>query len=112
MKRLILALSMVILTATVSFAQFVANFKDASGTASASSSLALSANNSRQYLLIQNISSNTLGFTVDGTTAAIGTAGTVTLAAGQGVIFQQSVPAGAINVIGSSAGTTYTIKYL
>lgn len=112
MKKILLTIFLLLGIASVSYAQFVANFKDASGNVSTVSTQALASNNSRQYLLIQNISANNLGFTVDGTTAAIGTPGTVTLAAGQGVIFQTNVPAGAVNVIGSASSTSYTIKYL
>lgn len=94
------------------FAQFVANFKDASGTVSTASTQALGAA-TRQMILVQNVSaSNNLGVTFDGTVAAIGSAGTIILTPGQGIIFQGNVPAGAINVIGSASSTTYTIKYL
>lgn len=89
----------------------VFNLLDASGTVGTTSTQVQGILN-RIYFQIQNISSvNSLGITVDGKVAAIGVPGTITLAPGQGLIYQGVVPAGVINVIGSGSGTTYTIKY-
>lgn len=83
---------------------------DSSGTVGTSSTQALAANAARRILELQNVSTTqTLGFTTDGTTAAIGSAGTFTLLPGQG--YNPSVPpTGAIEVIGSSASTPFTLK--
>ena len=114
MKKIVLSSLLAIVLWGSTLAWAVNNYLDASGTVSTASTQALASNVSRQFLMIQNVStnSNNLGVTLDGTVAAIGSAGTITLAAGQGVIFQQNVPSGAVNVIGSASSTVYTIKYL
>ena len=83
--------------------------KDFSGTCGTATKVALPIDNGRVVLELQNISANTLGFTTDGTPAAIGTPGTFQLAPGQG--YNPAVPpTGEINVVGSASGTVYTLK--
>lgn len=85
---------------------------DASGTVGTSAAIALTANNNRQYLTIQNVhATQNLGYTVNGTTPIIAQAGTFTLTPGQQVILDTFVPTGAVTVIGSGASTAYTINW-
>lgn len=60
----------------------------------------MAANANRHYLLIQNISANNMGINLNGGVAAIGTAGTITLAAG-GSLEMNFPPIGAITIIGT-----------
>lgn len=78
---------------------------DRSGTASTTSSTLAPANASRRSLNIQNISANTLGINEFGGTAAIGTPGTYTLAAGGTLNVRTR---NAVTVIASAASSPYT----
>lgn len=76
-----------------------------SRTVSSSSTELVPANKLRRYLLIQNID-DTINVGVNpGGTAAIGTAGTITLLPGGSVVFEgEGIPQNAFNVI-SASGT-------
>jgi len=78
---------------------------DRSGTAGTSSAALAAANTSRRGLNIQNISANVLGINEIGNTAAIGSPGTYTLAAGASFNVRTNQ---AVNVIASAAGSAYT----
>lgn len=78
---------------------------DRSGTAGTSSSTLAAANAVRRGLNIQNISANNMGINEFGGTAAIGTAGTYTVAAGASINVRTS---NAISVIASAAASAYT----
>lgn len=78
---------------------------DRSGTAGTSSGTLAPANANRRGLNIQNISANTLGINEFGGTAAIGSPGTYTVAAGATINVRTS---NAISVIASAAGSAYT----
>jgi len=78
---------------------------DRSGTAGTSASVLAPALATRKGLEIQNISANVLGVNEIGGTAAIGTAGTYTLAAGASMRVRTSR---AISVIASVAASAYT----
>lgn len=78
---------------------------DRSGTAGTTSAQLAAANATRRGLNIQNISANNLGINEFGGTAAIGTAGTYTLAAGATLNVRTNRQ---INVIASAASSAYT----
>lgn len=78
---------------------------DRSGTAGTASTQLAGANPNRRGLNIQNVSANSLGIHEFGGTAAIGSAGTYTLAAGATLNVRTS---NQINVIASAAGSAYT----
>lgn len=78
---------------------------DRSGTASTSSTKLADANPTRRGLEIQNISSNNIGINEFGATAAIGTAGTYTLAAGASTRIRTNQQ---VNVVASAANSAYT----
>ncbi len=78
---------------------------DRSGTAGTTSAQLAAANPSRRGLNIQNISANNLGINEFGGTAAIGTAGTYTLAAGATINVRTNRQ---INVIASAAASAFT----
>lgn len=85
---------------------------DASVTVGASAAVALAANAQRQYLTIQNVhATQNVGYTANGTTPVIASAGTFTLTPGQQVIFDTFVPTGAVTVIGSGSSTPVTINW-
>lgn len=77
--------------------------------------VALAADPTRQFLQIQNNhATQTLGFTLDGSTPVIGQAGTIVLAGGTGsaggtATYDTFVPTGAVTIIGSGAATPATI---
>lgn len=75
-----------------------------SGTAGTSTTLA-AANSARRGLNIQNISTGNIGINEFGGAAAIGTAGTYTVAAGGSINVRTN---GQINVVGSAASLAYT----
>jgi len=78
---------------------------DRSGTAGTSSTTLAAANAARRGLNIQNISANNIGINEVGSTAAIGTPGTYTLAAGASFNVRTNQQ---VNVIASAAGSAYT----
>jgi hypothetical protein len=78
---------------------------DRSGSASTTSAQLAAANTSRRGLNIQNISANVLGINEIGGTAAIGTAGTYTVAAGATINVRTNRQ---VNVIASVAASAYT----
>ena len=81
---------------------------DRSGTATTTSAEILAGNGQRRALLIQNISSVNVGLSTG--TAAIGTAGTLTLAAGQSLSFDgPTCPLNALNAIAASGTAAITI---
>lgn len=69
---------------------------------SGSSQTLMAANANREVLIIQNIAANSMGVNLSGGTAAIGTAGTITLPAGASLTFDNSPPVGAITIIGTA----------
>lgn len=74
-----------------------------STTVGTSSASILVANKNRRYLLIQNVSSVNLGVSTHNGTAAIGTAGTVTLLPGGSIEFKdKDVPRNAMTGICAS----------
>ena len=91
--------------ADVGSAQRLVAGTDRSGTAGTTSSTLAAANPTRKGLNIQNISANTLGVNEFGGAAAIGTAGTYTVAAGASLNVRTNRQ---VNVIASAAGSTYT----
>lgn len=81
-----------------------------STTVTGSSSQILPADSSRRYLLIVNVCSQNIGISITGTTAAIGTAGTVTLFPGGSMEFTgRDVPQNALNGISASGTCGVTI---
>ena len=78
---------------------------DRSGTAGTTSTTLAAANTARRGLNVQNISANNLGINEFGGTAAIGTAGTYTLAAGATINVRTNR---LITVIASAAASAYT----
>lgn len=78
---------------------------DRSSTAGTSSTMLAAANTARRGLNIQNISANNIGINEVGGTAAIGTPGTYTLAAGASFNVRTNQQ---VNVIASAAGSAYT----
>lgn len=76
-----------------------------SGTAGTTSATLAAANPARRGLEIQNISTNNLGVNEFGGTAAIGSAGTYTIAAGASMRVRTNQQ---INVIASAASSAYT----
>ncbi len=78
---------------------------DRSGTAGTSSATLAAANSSRRGLEIQNVSANNIGINEFGGTAAIGSAGTYTIAAGAQFRVRTNR---AISVIASAANSAYT----
>lgn len=76
-----------------------------SGTATTSSTQLAPANPARRGLNIQNIGANNIGVNEFGGTAAIGTAGTYTLAPGGSMSVRTS---NQVNVIAATASTAYT----
>jgi hypothetical protein len=83
-----------------------------------SSTTILAADNSRGFLQIQNIStnSNALACTIDGTTPVVGTNGVqlagTTTGAGGSATYDAFVPRGAVKCIGSATSTGYNIQYM
>lgn len=69
---------------------------------SGSSQQLMAANASRKILIIQNIAAANIGVNLTGGTAAIGTAGTVTIVPGGNLILDQYPPTSIITVIGTS----------
>lgn len=85
---------------------------EVNGTVGTTAAVALVANTGRNFLTIQNTSaSNSLSFTVDGSTPISTSKGFLLSAAGGAVTFDVFVPTGAITVIGSAAGTTYELLW-
>lgn len=78
---------------------------DRSGTVDTASKTLAAANTGRRSLNVQNISANTLGINEFGGTAAIGSPGTYTLAAGATLNVRTR---NAVTVIASAAGSAYT----
>lgn len=78
---------------------------DRSGTATTSSNTLAAANASRRGLNIQNIGANNIGVNEFGGTAAIGTAGTYTLAPGASMNIRTNR---AVTVIAATASTAYS----
>jgi len=81
---------------------------DRSGTTSATAGTATTlapANPARRGLNIQNISASNIGINEVGGTAAIGTAGTYTVAAGASISIRTNR---AISVVGAAASLAYT----
>lgn len=84
---------------------------DRSTSVSTSSAAILPADNgSRRYLLIENVCTSNVGISVDSTTAAIASAGTVTLTPGGSLEFKApDVPQNAFNAISASGTCAITI---
>lgn len=85
------------------------------GTVGTTAAVALAANTAqRQFFQIVNnstvASTNTLAFTLDGSTPTINGTG-ITLLPGGNATYDTFVPSGAITVIGSTAGVPYQIYY-
>lgn len=78
---------------------------DRSGTAGTASTQLSPANANRRGLDIQNISANSIGINEFGGTAAIGTAGTYTLAAGTSMRVRTNRQ---VNVIASAVNSPFT----
>ena len=113
MKKVLLFLSFLFIS-TVVFAQVVNIPKDASGVVGTSYKVALAqATTAREFLLVQNSSaSNYIAFTFDNTVPVINGQGSITLAPYQIYnAYSEWIPAAGINVVGSGAGSVYTIKY-
>lgn len=73
-------------------------------------SLGLAADPQRQLLIIQNVhATNTVGYTLDGSTPVLATAGTFMLTANTRHTYELVVPIGPVNVIASGASTPVTI---
>lgn len=85
--------------------------KSKSVAVSTSSVEILPANKNRKYLLIQNVcAAQNIGVSPSGTTAAIATAGTVTLLPGGSLLFTgNAVPKNAFNAISASGSCGVTI---
>lgn len=93
----------------------VTNSQAASQNIGTSSVTVLPANGNRQFLMIQNLhATNNIGITFDGTTPAIGTAGTFTMFGGTtngGLLrFEIYVPVGPINIIASGSSTPVSVN--
>ncbi len=78
---------------------------DRSGTATTSSTQIVAANASRRGLEIQNIGTNNIGVNEFGGTAALGTAGTYTLAPGASLRIRTNR---AVTAIAATASTAFT----
>lgn len=78
---------------------------DRSGTATTTSSNLAAANTARRGLNVQNIGANNIGVNEFGSAAAIGTAGTYTLAPGATMNVRTNR---AVTVIAATASTAYT----
>lgn len=70
---------------------------------SGASEALMPANAARKYLFIQNISANNMGVNLFGGTAAIGTAGTITLIPGASIELTNYPSTAAINIIGTAS---------
>jgi hypothetical protein len=82
-----------------------------SSTIGTSSAVALAANKATNFLQIQNTSStNSLAYTLDGTTPVINGNGNTLSPLGSST-FDVYVPTGVNTVVGSAANTSYTIVY-
>lgn len=86
---------------------------DASVTVSTSATTAITAGLATLWVDIENVSTNgnTVGFTFDGSTPVIGSAGTFILLPYGTKTYDRRIPLGALKVIGSAASTVVTIKY-
>lgn len=83
-----------------------------SGTVGTAATVALAANTSRQFLQIQcTHATNNLQYTLDGSTPVVAGQGNFLATAGGSATYDIFVPTGTVTVIGSSAGTTYTINW-
>lgn len=70
----------------------------------------LPVNKRRRYLLIENVCANNVGIALSGTTAALGTAGTMTLFPGGALEFYEPVvPKNAFNAIAATGSCGLTI---
>lgn len=78
---------------------------DRSGTAGTTSATLAAANTTRRNLVIQNVSANVIGINEFGGTAAIGSAGTYTIAAGASARVSTNR---LVTVIASAASSPYT----
>lgn len=85
------------------------SIRDASVALTGASQQALGVEGARQFLLIHNPGTASVGVNLSGAAAAIGSGGTVTLAVGASLILAEYVPTNAINVIGTS-GQPLTIN--
>ena len=92
-------------TGTYTVPGFMPAATDRSGTATTTSSTLAAANSSRRGLNIQNIGANNIGVNEFGGTAAIGTAGTYTLAPGASMNVRTNR---AVTVIAATASTAYS----
>lgn len=67
---------------------------------------------SRNFLLIRNEhTANPIAVNLTGGTAALNTAGNITLAAGQQIQFETTVPTGAITAIAGTGTSPLTVLY-
>lgn len=88
-----------------------AQFLGCSQTVGTAAAPVVFAQNPRHYVEICNAhATNTVGVNPSGGTAAIGAAGTRTLAAGACWVWKDQVP-GVISIIGSAATTTTACQY-
>lgn len=72
---------------------------------------AAAANSGRQYLLIQNIDAAEALWVNLGATAAVATAGSITLAAGASLVFESGPCAtGRVSVVAATTGHKFTVK--
>lgn len=86
------------------------------GTVGTSAAVALAQANpvgTRFFLQIQNThATQDIWFTVDGTTAAVGSGFKLPGGNAASATYDLVVPQNAISIIGSAAGTTYTLAYV
>lgn len=84
-----------------------------SSTVGTSATVALTANGSRNFFQIQcTHATNTLQYTMDGSTPVMNGQGSYLAAAGGSATYSSFIPTGPITVIGSGAGTTFTINWM
>ena len=86
---------------------------DASQSVGTSAVTLLAGNTATCRINLQNCSQSgqVLGYTDDGSTPAIGSAGTFLLYPGGSVTYENRIPTSAIKVIGSASSTIATCKY-
>ena len=88
---------------------FYSTVTDASATVGTSSTTLRAACSRRMLLVIHNASTATaIAVNLSGGTAAINTAGSITMAAGATMYLDTSIPSNAITVIAASVGTPVT----
>lgn len=84
--------------------------KSGSIATAATAQTAVAANTSRKYLIIQNTGTYDLTVSLTGTAGAVGSAGSITLVAGDALRFTDGfIPTNAVSVRSAVAGVTFTI---